>query len=175
MKVLIHICCANCLIYPLKVLRNEGYEVVGFFYNPNIHPVLEYVKRRDTVKEFASKVGLEIIWKDEYELEKFLEAVIFKREERCEICYRMRLKKTAYTALRDGFDAFTSTLLYSKYQKYDKIIEIGKEVATRCGVGFLERDFRVGWKEGIEESKRLGLYRQSYCGCIFSEKERFWR
>lgn len=173
--MLIHVCCANCLIHPLKVLRKEGHEVVGFFYNPNIHPVVEYMKRRDAVKEFASKVGLHIIWKDEYELEKFLEAVIFKKESRCEICYRMRLEETAYTASQEGFDAFTTTLLFSIYQKHENIIEIGRDISAKYKICFLGKDFRNGWKEGIEESKRLGLYRQPYCGCIFSEKERFWR
>ncbi len=175
MRILIHICCANCLIYPLKVLREEGHEVVGFFYNPNIHPALEYIRRRETLKEYVSKVGLEIIWEDEYGLERFLEAVFSKKEQRCEICYWMRLEETACTALRKGFDAFTTTLLYSKYQKYEKIIEVGRKMAEVYKVPFLERDFRIGWKEGIEESKRLGLYRQPYCGCIFSEKERFWK
>lgn len=175
MRVLIHICCANCLIYPLKVLREEGHEVVGFFYNPNIHPASEYIKRRDTLREYVSKVGLEVIWKDDYGLEKFLEAVISKKEKRCEICYRMRLEETASTASKERMDGFTTTLLYSKYQNFDKIIELGREMAELYKVQFLERDFRNGWKEGIEESKRLGLYRQNYCGCIFSEKERFWR
>jgi predicted adenine nucleotide alpha hydrolase (AANH) superfamily ATPase len=173
LKTLIHICCANCLIYPLKVLREEGREVMGFFYNPNIHPYQEYRRRLEAVQEYEGKAGVQVIYRDEYKLEEFLRGVVFREEERCRFCYHLRLEATAQVAKHGKFAAFTSTLLYSKQQNQDLIKEIGESVGKEHGVQFLYRDFRDGWKEGIEESKALGLYRQQYCGCIYSEKERY--
>lgn len=173
MKVLLHICCANCLIYPLKVLRERGEEVMGFFYNPNIHPYREYAKRRDALKEYAERVDLRVIWRDDYDLEGFLRAVAFREGKRCDICYHMRLEATAQVARHGKFDAFSTTLLYSKHQRHEAVREIGESLGRLYGVKFLGEDFREGWREGIEESKRLGLYRQQYCGCIYSERDRF--
>lgn len=173
MRVLLHICCANCLLYPLKVLGERGVEVTGFFYNPNIHPYQEYAKRRDTLRDFAERADLRIIWRDDYDLEKYLRAVVFREGKRCEICYHIRLEAAAQVARHDKFDAFSTTLLYSKHQKHEAIVEIGESLSSLYGVKFLAEDFRKGWKEGIEESKRLGLYRQQYCGCIFSERDRY--
>jgi len=175
MKVLLHICCANCLIYPFRVLKTEGREIRGFFYNPNIHPYQEYKKRKECLKNYAQMIDLPMIWGKDYELEKFIQAVVFREHKRCEICYYLRLEETAKVAKENNFDAFTTTLLYSKYQKFDSIIEIGRSLGEKYNLMFLEKDFREGWKEGIQESKRLGLYRQQYCGCIYSEKERYMR
>ncbi|MBW2039596.1 MAG: epoxyqueuosine reductase QueH [Deltaproteobacteria bacterium] len=173
MKVLIHICCANCLIYPLKVLREEGWEVMGFFYNPNIHPYQEYMRRLEAVRDYEKQAEIKVIYRDEYTLEEFLRGIVFREENRCRFCYHLRLEATAQVAKRGKFDAFTSTLLHSKHQNHQLIQEIGNAVGKRQGVKFLYRDFRKGWQEGIEESKALGLYRQQYCGCIYSEKERY--
>lgn len=173
MRVLIHICCANCLIYPLKVLQGEGYEVMGFFYNPNIHPYQEYQRRRGAVKEYEEKARFKVIYRDDYDLEEFLRGVVFREHERCRFCHRLRLEATAHAAKHGKFDAFTSTLLHSRHQNHELIREIGEAVGTQQGVQFLYRDFRNGWHEGIEASKTLGLYRQNYCGCIYSEKERY--
>ena len=173
MRVLIHICCANCLIYPLKVLTDEGQQVMGFFYNPNIHPYQEYQRRLEALKEYEKRSGVQVIYRDEYSLEEFLRGVTFREEERCRFCYHLRLDATAKVAKRGKFDAFTSTLLHSKHQDHQLICETGQAVGKREGVQFLYRDFREGWGEGLEESKALGLYRQNYCGCIYSEKERY--
>jgi len=173
LKVLIHICCANCLIYPLKVLREEGWEVMGFFYNPNIHPYQEYMRRLEAVRDYEKQAEIKVIYRDEYTLEEFLRGIVFREENRCRFCYHLRLEATAQVAKRGKFDAFTSTLLHSKHQNHQLIQEIGNAVGKRQGVKFLYRDFRKGWQEGIEESKALGLYRQQYCGCIYSEKERY--
>lgn len=173
MKALIHCCCANCLIYPLKVLQREGWEVMGFFYNPNIHPYQEYRRRLDAVRTYEGQAAVQVIYRDEYDLEDFLRGVAFREEERCRFCYHLRLEATAQVAKRGKFDAFTTTLLYSKQQNHELIKSIGEAVGKEQGVQFLYRDFRNGWKEGIEESKALGLYRQGYCGCIYSEKERY--
>lgn len=172
MKILMHICCAPCAIYPLRILREEGAEVSGFFFNPNIHPYGEYKKRSDTLKEYSSKCGLKMIFDEAYPMEEFLRNVAFREQERCRYCYYTRLSR-AVEAARDGrFDGFTTTLLYSKYQKHDLIREMADSLAKDAGVEFVYFDFRKGWKEGIEASKAMGLYRQRYCGCIYSEKER---
>lgn len=173
MKALLHICCAPCAIYPIKALQEKGMEVFGFFYNPNIHPFTEYRRRLEAVRNYANDINLHMIWRDRYDLELFLRETIFREENRCRFCYHTRLEATIQVAKKGEFDAFTTTLLYSKFQDHELIIDIGKSLAKRYGVSFLYEDFRVGWKEGIEVSKELNMYRQQYCGCIYSEKERF--
>ena len=175
MKILLHICCGPCSIYPLRVLREGGDEVCGLFYNPNIHPYAEYRKRLDVIETYAGREGLEIIREEAYPLEDFFRQTVFREEQRCLACYRLRLSQAARIAAKGRFDAFTSTLLYSRYQKHDFIREIGEEAAGRHRVPFLYRDFREGWTEGVRVSKELGMYRQAYCGCVYSEKERFCR
>lgn len=175
MKVLLHICCAPCAIVPLKVLRAEGFEVTGFFYNRNIHPYQECKRRENALKAYAEKVDLRVIYQKGYDVEGFLQNVVFREEARCAYCYHDRLKATAALAKHGKFDYFTSTLLHSKFQKHETIHSIGESVGTSYGVPLLYRDFREGWKEGIEISKGLNMYRQSYCGCIYSEKERYYK
>jgi predicted adenine nucleotide alpha hydrolase (AANH) superfamily ATPase len=102
-----------------------------------------------------------------------MRSVSFREGERCRICYHMRLRHAAQLARRGRFDAFSTTLLYSKFQKHDLIREIGESAGAEAGVTFLYRDWRDGWKEGVEASKAMGLYRQAYCGCILSEQERY--
>jgi predicted adenine nucleotide alpha hydrolase (AANH) superfamily ATPase len=174
LKGLIHVCCANCLIYPLRVWREEGWEITGFFYNPNIHPYQEYRRRLETVKEYERQAGLKVICRNDYDLEGFLRGVVYREHERCGYCYLSRLEITAQEAKAGGFDAFTTTLLYSKYQNHSLIKEIGETLAKQFSIPFYYRDFRKGWQEGIRASKAMGLYRQQYCGCIYSEKERYW-
>jgi epoxyqueuosine reductase len=173
MKVLLHICCAPCAIYPVQELRTSGMQVTGFFFNHNIHPYLEYRKRLETVRDYATMVELELICRDEYRLEEFLGAVAGEPTTRCRYCYASRLEVAAAEAASRGFDAFSSTLLYSRYQKHDMIAELGERFADIYGVKFLYADFRTGWQKGIDISKKLGLYRQQYCGCIYSENERY--
>jgi predicted adenine nucleotide alpha hydrolase (AANH) superfamily ATPase len=172
MKLLLHICCAPCAIYPYFRLKEEGMEPQGYFYNPNIHPFLEYRKRLDTVKEFSARVGLEVRYRDGYDLDRFLIAVAGTGPNRCERCYRLRLDAVCAAAKESGFSAFTTTLLYSKFQKHDLIAGIGREMASERGIELYYEDFRRGWREGIMESKAMGLYRQQYCGCIYSEHDR---
>jgi epoxyqueuosine reductase len=175
MKILMHICCGPCTIYPLKELRNSRHEVTGVFFNPNIHPYQEYLKRKQTLKEYAQKNFLDIIWADKYPLEEFLRAVSGLDKARCNYCLSSRLKHTAQLAKNQHYDGFTSTLLYSKYQKHDLIKEIGEKLSREIDISFYYQDFRVGWSEGVKISKEQGMYRQSYCGCIYSEKERFYK
>lgn len=175
MNVLLHICCAPCTVYPLEALKGEDAQVVGFFFNPNIHPFQEYQRRLETVHHFADQVGLEVCYRDEYDVVGFLREIVFRESHRCRYCYYLRLEAAAQLAKKSRLDAFTTTLLYSRWQKHDLIRQLGEEVAERLGIPFLYRDFRQGWAEGIRRAKALGLYRQKYCGCIYSEQERFCR
>ena len=175
MNILLHICCAPCSIYPVKTLLGEKISISGFFYNNNIHPYTEYLKRRDALAQYAKLIGLEVIFRDDYDLDGFLRATVFRESNRCAFCYFERLNATARYAKEAGYDSFTTTLLYSIYQKHDMVKEIGESAGKSAGIPFYYRDFRPGWKEGVNESKRLELYRQKYCGCIYSEKERYLR
>ncbi len=173
MKILLHICCAPCSIYPIRVLKNENIDVMGFFYRHNIHPYTECIKREQALKDYADTISLRVIYQKGYELERFIQSVVFREKDRCRFCYYDRLYATAKVAKKGKFDGFSSTLLYSKFQKHDLIRSIGESIAKQEGLKFIYRDFRQGWKEGIEESKRLNMYRQQYCGCIYSEKDRY--
>lgn len=146
---------------------------MGFFYNPNIHPYQEYEKRLSAVKNHARATGLPLVIHGGYELERFLGRTLGAGAGRCEQCYRMRLDVAAAEAARLGIGVFTTSLLYSRRQKHDLIRGVAKEMAREHGVDFYYEDFRSGWREGIEKSKESGLYRQQYCGCIFSERERY--
>ncbi len=172
-RILLHICCAPCTIYPLSRLREDGWEVFGYFYNLNIHPYQEFQKRLETLKNYADKVKLRLILREEYDVVHFIRQVVFRETKRCYYCYTHRLEAAARLAKKSGFDGFTTTLLYSKQQKHDLIREIGESTSKKYGIPFYYEDFRKGWKIGIEESIELGLYRQQYCGCIYSEAERF--
>ena len=173
MKVLMHICCGPCLIYPLRTLRDEGIYVDGFFYNPNIQPYTEFKRRLECLEEFAGSQKLKLASEVGYDIEEFFRRVVWREDERCASCYEMRLRKTAQAAKDSGYDAFTTTLLYSKYQKHGLIVQIADVIARELKIKFLYRDFREGWQEGQELSRKTGMYRQKYCGCIYSEKERY--
>jgi predicted adenine nucleotide alpha hydrolase (AANH) superfamily ATPase len=173
MKILLHICCGPCAIYPAESLSSLGHQVRGFFFNPNIHPYQEFQRRMATLEEYAEKSGLPMIWDRSYPLEEFLRDIVFREQERCRFCYYLRLKATARVARGGKFDAFTSTLLYSKFQNHEMIRELAQEVGREVGAPFYYEDFRKGWAAGMAQSKQMGLYRQQYCGCIFSERDRF--
>jgi predicted adenine nucleotide alpha hydrolase (AANH) superfamily ATPase len=173
MNILLHVCCGPCAAYPVKSLVENGHHLTGFFYNPNIHPYTEFSERLEAVKKFANQAGVKMIYHDEYDLRGFLRLVLFREDERCRFCYQMRLLRTAVVAKRGSFDAFTSTLLISPHQNHDLIKGIGEQVARGVGVPFFYQDFRPGYREGYELSKEHDLYRQSYCGCVFSEYERY--
>ncbi len=173
-KVLLHICCGPCAIYPVQELLREGYEVIGLFYNPNIHPLQEYLRRRQGVSKVSDHLGIRVIYKDdEYDPVSYLRQIVFREQNRCFHCYQMRLERAFSLAKRGKFDYFTTTLLYSKIQKHDRIVSLAEDISGGSGVKFLYKDFRKGWQEGIALSQKWGIYRQQYCGCIYSEKERF--
>jgi len=172
-KILFHICCAPCSIYPIKRLKENKMEVVGYFYNPNIHPYQEYKRRRDAVQSYADLIQLPVIYRDEYNLEEFLRNVVFREKQRCPYCYHSRLESAARTAAQEKIPQFSSSLLYSRHQNHQLIKDMGESLAKQYRLKFYYEDFRKGWNEGIETSKRLSIYRQQYCGCIYSEKERY--
>ena len=173
MRILLHICCGNCAIYPVKLLREQHHTITGYFYNHNIHPYQEFSRRLETTREFATKVGLKVHFDEQYRLEEFLGAVAQQPQSRCEYCYQSRLRATAMEASKLGLEGFTTTLLYSRYQKHQEIVACGQQLAKEVGLIFHYEDYRAGWQEGIRTSKEMGLYRQQYCGCIYSEKDRY--
>jgi hypothetical protein len=159
----------------LKELRTQGHEVVGIFHNPNIHPYQEYQRRLQTLNDYAAKAFFKVLCSDGYPMEEFLRQIVFKENDRCEYCLQIRLKYTAEMAMTEKYDGFTTTLLYSKYQKHDLIREIGEHFSRQTGIPFYYQDFREGWADGVKISKELDMYRQPYCGCIYSEKERYYK
>ena len=174
MKLLMHICCGPCAIYPLRQLLSQDHEVVGLFYNPNVHPFKEYLRRRKGVVEVAERFGLKMIYLDqEYDPQVYLRQVAFRESSRCLLCYQLRLERTLSIARRGKFEGFTSSLLYSKQQKHHTLSRLGHDLAGEGRVAFYYQDFRTGWREGIRQSQEWELYRQDYCGCLYSEYERF--
>ena len=148
---------------------------MGFFYRHNIHPYSECLKRQENLEAYAGQIGLRLIVQEGYDLEGFIQNVVYREKDRCTYCYHDRLRTTALLAKRGKFDYFTSTLLYSKFQKHDLIKSMGESIGKSTGVPFWYEDFRSGWKEGVEKSKEAQMYRQQYCGCIYSEKERYYK
>ena len=174
MKLLMHTCCAPCSVYCIDTLRKEGIEPTLLWYNPNIHPYTEYVLRRDCLKEYSKKIGVNAIFEDEYGLEPFCKEVINDVKTRCiKYCYPIRLRHTFEYAKEHGYDTVTTTLLYSIYQKHDYIKHLMEKYSEEYGIKFLYKDFRVGYWEGHQKAHELGLYMQKYCGCIFSEEMRY--
>ena len=172
-KVLLHCCCAPCSISCIQPLRNEGIEPVAFWYNPNIHPFKEYEARRNCLIEYSKKVNMECIVKEDYGLRKFTKNVIKNIDGRCIYCYEHRLEETAKFARDNDFKSFTSTLLASIYQNHELMASLGEIFSKKYGVEFLYRDFRPNFRDGNKTAREEGLYMQKYCGCIFSEEERY--
>ena len=170
MKLLLHTCCAPCSVYCIDSLRKENIEPTVYWFNPNIHPYMEYKQRRDCLKEYTKSINVEAIFEENYGLEDFCKNVVNSLETRCQdYCYPVRLEQTAKFAKENGFDAISTTLLVSPYQKHDIIKSLGETICKKYGIEFLYRDFRVGFRKGQEKAREIGLYMQKYCGCIFSE------
>lgn len=208
MRILVHICCGPCGITVLQRLQDAGHTLAGLFFNPNIHPLAEYMRRREGAFLVAERLGIPLFMGDELpeeqqdwvrdmpegtRLPKFapgtashpvptaanpafwLRAVAGSENDRCVFCWRVRMQKTAELARARDFDGFTSSLLYSRYQNHEAISELGQELATAWGIAFVYQDFRTSWQEGVDLSKEWDIYRQQYCGCLFSEYERYSR
>lgn len=175
MKLLLHTCCAPCSVYCIDTLRNEGIEPTVYWFNPNIHPYMEYKARRDCLNEYTKLINVEAIFEDDYGLKEFCKNVIGDLENRCvNYCYKVRLEQTVKYAKEHGYDSFSTTLLVSPYQNHEAIKELGEKLAKEYGIEFVYRDFRVGFREGQRKARELGLYMQKYCGCIFSEEDRYY-
>ncbi|MGB9791214.1 MAG: epoxyqueuosine reductase QueH [Thermacetogeniaceae bacterium] len=173
MRVLIHVCCGPCAMYPVQELLNEGHEVAGYFYNPNIHPYQEYNKRLEGALQMAGHFGIPLRVTERYSPEVYFREVAFREDQRCRLCYEMRLREAGRFAKENGYEAFTTTLLVSPWQKHDLLQVLGEAIGRELGIPFLYRDWRRGFSEGRRQAKELGLYRQQYCGCIYSERERY--
>ena len=171
MKLLLHTCCAPCSVYCIESLRKEGIEPVSYWFNPNIHPYTEYKARRDCLVEYSQMADFKLIVKENYGVREFCKNVSTDIENRCQnYCYKVRMEETAKYAKENGFDCFCTTLFVSPYQQHEMIKKVCEEMAQKYGVGFLYRDFREGFREGQNTARELGLYRQKYCGCVFSEE-----
>ncbi len=171
-KILLHMCCAPCTTAVLENLRSEGYEVSGYFYNPSIHPWKEFQRRLNAVKEWAPSVNLPMIYSEEYPLEENIR-MLLGSTNRCLACFSDRMEKTAQLAVDKGFTVFTSTLSVSPYQNHELLKKAGNNAAAHLGINYLYKDFRESYKRSIELSRNAGLYRQPYCGCVFSERDRY--
>ena len=168
MRVLLHTCCAPCLIYPLETLRKEGFEVEAYFYNPNIHPEEEFIRRKEAFLDFSAAQGV-LAHIPEYNPSEYANVVLDGQNPgRCNNCWELRLKKTAEFALVNNFAYFTTALLVSPYQDIEEIKRIGE----RMSVGFLFRDFRPGFRQAHNRARAMGIYCQKYCGCSYSLEER---
>ena len=174
MKLLMHTCCAPCSVYCIDELRNENIEPTVYWFNPNIHPYMEYKARRDCLKEYTKSIEINAIFEEDYGLDEFCKNVSNALNTRCvNYCYPVRLRKTFEYAKQNGFDSVSTTLLYSIYQKHDFIKAYCEKLAKEYGIEFLYRDFRDGFWVGHDKARELGLYMQKYCGCIFSEEMRY--
>lgn len=172
-KVLIHVCCAHCAAYSVEHWRQQGYEVGAFWYNPNIHPYMEHQQRLESVRAWALQAGLPLIIAEGYDMVEYFRRVANHEAERCGYCFELRLAKAAETTRQRGFNAFTTTLLISPHQKHELIKETGERVAGEKGVAFLYADLRKRYSDSRHLTKPLNLYRQQYCGCVYSEWERY--
>jgi predicted adenine nucleotide alpha hydrolase (AANH) superfamily ATPase len=174
MKLLLHACCAPCSVYCVDTLRKEGIEPTMYWFNPNIHPFKEYVARRDCFKDFCEKQNLKCIIEDNYGLDEFCKNVSNDINARCvNYCYPIRMRRVFKFAKENGYDTVSTTLLYSIYQKHDYIKKLCEDLSKEFGIDFLYRDFRVGFEEGHQKAYEMGLYLQKYCGCVFSEEDRY--
>ena len=176
-RLLLHSCCAPCSSYVLEYL-SEFFEITVFYYNPNIYPPEEYFKREEEQKRFIEKIPAKNpihFLAGEFEDEKFYEAVKGMENEpeggkRCFECYALRLEKTAQEAKESGFDYFTTTLSISPHKNAQELNRIGGEIAEKYGIKYLFSDFKKkgGYKRSCELSEEYGMYRQDYCGCVYS-------
>ena len=172
-RILVHVCCAPDALYVLRLLQEE-YDVAGFFSNSNIHPGDEYILRLEETRKVARHLDLPL-YEDVYDPERWFTVTGKFRDEpekgrRCDVCYAVRLQRTAEAAGRDGFDVFATVMSLSPWKKAAVLNRMGCQFGNRYGVGFLEADFKKkdGFKKSLESSRALGLYRQDYCGCLYS-------
>ena len=190
MKVLLHICCAPCLSGARIGFEKDDIDFTGYWFNPNIHPWREYERRMDELRRYQEMDPVDILYEDQYPLFTFLDNMLksipdrvsvdrdhfmsdIEKESRCEYCYNVRMLSTAKAAKRLGFGGFSTTLLLSKYQNHGLLKEVCENVSIEVGIPFIYKDLRSYWGNSLDRSREFRLYRQNYCGCIFSEQERY--
>ncbi len=175
MKLLLHVCCGPCAAWPARDLLGQGQDLLGFFFNPNVHPYQEHQKRLEAARELARQMEFPLLVSEGYHPERYFRDVVFHEQEgeRCRFCYTLRLWEAAARAREAGCAGFTTSLLISPYQKHDLIRAIGTEIGERSGVPFIYYDWRLDYYEGRRQAREMGLYSQRYCGCLFSEYERY--
>ncbi len=171
MNILMHMCCAPCSMYPTDVLKEEGYIVTGFYFNPNIHPIEEFEKRKEMVSKLAILKNMDVIYDDTFEQDIWA-SIPKESQSKCSMCYHKRLEKTFKKAKELHFDAVTTSLLSSRHQNQDLIKKSAYKLSKTYHMPFIERDFQKGFKEGLKEAKKHGIYAQHYCGCIVSLQAR---
>lgn len=172
-SVLIHCCCAHCAAYTAQYWREQGYEATALWYNPNIHPYMEHQRRLEAMRSLAQEMNVPLIVTEGYDMVDYFRQVVGHEAQRCQYCFRLRLSKTVETACQMGFNAFTTTLLISPHQKHALIHEVGSELAKETGIEFLYADLRRRYADSRRMTKPLNFYRQQYCGCVYSEWERY--
>jgi hypothetical protein len=171
-SVLLHVCCAHCAAYCIVHWRERGYDVTAFWYNPNIHPYQEYLQRLEAMRSLARSLDVEMVVSPEYGAVRYFREVAGDEADRCRRCFVLRLFRTAEVAVSSGFQAFTSTLLISPHQKHGLVKEVGLMVG-RGRVPFLYEDLRKRYSDSRRMTKPMEIYRQQYCGCMYSEWERY--
>ncbi|HHU90808.1 MAG TPA: epoxyqueuosine reductase QueH [Clostridiaceae bacterium] len=172
MKLLMHICCAPCTVAIVDNLRNDSDILIeGFFYNPNIHPLEEYKKRKLSVLQFSDEYNFKVNYHDDYKLEYWRISLGKDKDLRCNTCYSIRLNAAAKFAKNNSFDAFTTSLLISPYQNHELIRNMGQAIADKYGIEFYYEDFRELYRRGREISRGKHYYMQKYCGCFYSYSE----
>jgi predicted adenine nucleotide alpha hydrolase (AANH) superfamily ATPase len=176
MSLLVHTCCAPCSTAVVERLQSEDYDVSLYFYNPNIHPEKEYKKRLKELEKWAKKTGVDLVVAP-YEKDKWHEAVKGLEKEpekgsRCDVCYEMRMSHAAQYAKENFYDVFTTVLSISPHKSADKINKIGNKLCKELKIAYLESDFKKdgGFQRSVELSKEYNLFRQDYCGCVYSNK-----
>ncbi len=160
-------CCGPCAMYPLRDLLEGGADVTLLFYNPNIHPRVEWDRRFDNAKRVAAHYKLPMII-DDMSGSAAWRLREHDGDDRCRFCYKVRFARLVQEATAKGFDAVSSTLLVSPYQKRELILDQGSKLAADAGLSFIPFDWRDGYREGQNMAREIGLYRQKYCGCVVS-------
>ena len=171
-KLLLHTCCAPCLSGANIALAQDDLDITAYYYNPNIHPQIEFFKRIDALKRYTDIKRFNTIIVENYDFDIFESEVVGKPGDRCFNCFRLRLEATADHASRNEFDCFSTTLLLSPYQKHDMIRSAGEEASKKYGIEFYYSYMRPFYRESIKISKEMGLYRQKYCGCYLSKEKK---
>jgi len=171
--ILVHACCAHCTAYTIEHWRTQGYQLIALWYNPNIHPFTEHNLRLEAMKSLAHNMNFPLVIVEGYDFQEYFRRVAGHEEGRCALCFELRLQTVARKAKELGMQAFTSSLLISPHQKHELVKEIGAKVASENGTSFLYADLRKRYSDSRHITKPMELYRQQYCGCIYSEYERY--